>query len=413
MKLTREEELMLKGKEGYAVQKSMEILVALGTIYEAEKMVPVNHVHLTGLTIDPGESGGLFISEIAAQGARFRVPATGNILSLDPHRWREMGISEQVFKEQMELLSAYEKMGTIISPSCTPYLIGHTPRPGEHVAWAESSAVIYANSVLGARTNREGGPSTLAAAITGRVPCYGYHLDENRRGAVRVVVETGLEGTTDYATLGFFTGRIVQDKVPVFSGISRRVSNDQLKSLGAALATSGAVSLYHVLGVTPEARTERAAFGAKKPGDHQTVRFGKIELEETLAELSKATERKIDLVVTGCPHVSITEIREIVRLVSGKKVHPSAEFWVLSSGPVKAYAERAGYAGVLENSGVKLLSETCPLLIPASLYLKREYRTMATNSAKMAFYIPAIRGLTPHYGSIERCVEAAVNGVWR
>lgn len=264
MMLTKEEKAMLGGQSGYAVQKSMEILVALGEIYEAQKMVPVSHAHLVGFLTHEG--AGPFIQEMANKGAKFTVPATGNFVTFDLLHWKEMGISEQLFKEQMAILDAYEKMGAIISPTCTPYLVGHAPRMGEHIAWAESSAVIYANSVLGARTNREGGPVPMAAAITGRVPMCGYHLDKNRRGQVKIVVTTTLRSITDYATLGYFTGKIVQERSPVFFGIPGGVSCDQLKALGAALATSGAVTLFHVIGVTPEARTERDAFIQKAGG---------------------------------------------------------------------------------------------------------------------------------------------------
>ncbi|MFH1651579.1 MAG: aconitase X catalytic domain-containing protein [Chloroflexota bacterium] len=409
MKLSREEEAMLGGKLGYPVQKSMEILVALGEIYEAEKMVPVTHAHLVGFLVREGVRP--FVEEMAAKGARFIIPATANFVSFDLQRWREMGIPEEYHAEQMALLKAYEQMGAIISPTCAPYQVGHAPGLGEHVSWAESSAVIFANSVLGARTNREGGPVPLAAAITGRTPFCGYHLDEKRWGEVRVVVTTELRGNTDFATLGYFTGGIVQERSPVFTGITGSVSRDQLKFLGAALATSGAVTLFHVAGVTPEAPTEAAAFGGKKPDE--TIEFGRRELEQTAAELSAAAGNGLDMVVIGCPHASINEIKTIAGLLEGRRVHSGVAFWVLTSVPVKAYAERAGYARTLAEAGVQIICETCPLVMPDDYFPQHGHRTFATNSAKMAFYLRTHNVMMPHYGPLERCVDAAVSGVWR
>jgi len=287
----------------------------------------------------------------------------------------------------------------------------------EHIAWSESSAINFANSVLGARTNREGGPSSFAAAITGRVPEYGYHLDQNRYGDLKIVVTAQLKHLHDYGTLGYFTGKIAEGKIPVFIGIPPTVSQDSLKLLGASAASSGSVALYHIVGVTPEALTEEHAFGRKKIKGEQTFEFGERELRETEESLSKAPGREIDVVVFGCPHVSISELREIAQLLSGKKLKYGVELWISTSRMVKTYAELMGYADIIEASGAKITSGVCPLHIPRGLPKDKRPRIVATNSPKLVTYITMMvdpgQDIFPYYGSQERCINAAVTGMWR
>jgi len=413
MRLTKEENDMLAGKYGYPVQKSMEILVSLGECYNAEKMIPITSAHLLPNIGMLGKGGALFIQEIADRGGKFVVPSTTNPSSIDPSAWKEFGISEEFADEQIKLNKAFTDMGTFLCDTCTPYVVGHVPRMRDHVAWNESSAIIFANSVLGARTNREGGPSALAAALTGRVPEYGYHLDQNRYGDLRILVTAKLEHLHDYGTLGFFTGRVAEDRVPVFAGTPASVSWDELKLLGAAAATSGSVTLYHVVGITPEAPTEAVAFGGKKPQEWPTVEFGEKELRETEESLSKATAREVDLVAFGCPHASITEIREIARLLSGRKLKSGVELWVSTSRIVKAYAEMMGYVDIIEASGARVTCHTCPLSPYEGFLEDLGHRTIATNSPKLACYVGQGQDVLPYYGSLERCVEAAVSGIWR
>jgi predicted aconitase len=264
MRLTKEEKEMLEGIHGYPVQKSMEILVGLGECFDAEKMIPVSSAHILSTLGGIGEGGNLFIQEMANKGGKFTIFTDTNPLSIEPWLWKDFGISEEFAQEEISLNNTCSKMGAFLCNTCTPYLIGHNPQFRQHVAWNESSAIVFANSVLGARTNREGGPSALAAALTGRVPEYGYHLDRNRHGNFGVVVNATLNHLHDYGTLGYFIGKIAEDKVPVFFGIPHSVHWDELKHLGAAVATSGSVALFHVIGVTPEALTEEAAFGPRR-----------------------------------------------------------------------------------------------------------------------------------------------------
>jgi predicted aconitase len=360
-----------------------------------------------------GKGGGIFILDLACRGAKFIVPSTTNPSSIDPYAWKDFGIPEEIADEQTKLNKAFSDMGAFLCDTCTPYLVGHVPRMREHVAWNESSAIVFANSVLGARTNREGGPSALAAALTGRVPEYGYHLAQNRHGDLKIHVTARLEQQHHYGTLGFFAGKIAGDKIPVFTGMPGSISWDELKLLGAAAATSGSITLYHIVGITPEAPTEAAAFGEKKPEECPTVEFGENELRETEESLSYSKTKEVSLVAFGCPHASITEIREIARLLSDKKLNSGVELWVSTSSIVKAYADMMGYTGIIEASGAKVTCHICPLT-PYEGFLKDlGHRTIATNSPKLATYVDQGQDVSPYYGSMERCIKAAFSGIWR
>ncbi len=413
MRLTKEENEMLEGKFGYPVQKSMEILVGLGECYDAQRMIPVSSAHLLG-SLSIGKAGASFNEQLAAKGGKFVTFTDANPLSIEPYQWKALGFPEALVTEQMAIINNYAGMGLFLANTCTPYLVGHSPRPGEHIAWSESSAVVFANSVLGARTNREGGFSSLAAALTGRVPEYGYHLDRNRQGELEIVVTAQLEGIHDYGALGFFAGKMAGDRVSVFSGIPTSVSQDELKHLGAATAASGSVSLFHVVGVTPEAPTREAVLGNRSAGVCERFEFGLRELKDTRQSLFKATETATDLVVFGCPHASINELKEFAGLLSGRKLKPGIELWISTSQPIKGYAEKMGYAAVIEASGSRILCETCPAAMPWGFLKGRGHQVTATNSAQLAFYLSGGQhGLKPQYGSAQRCVEAAVTGQWR
>jgi len=414
MRLTKKENEMLEGKHGYPVQKSMEILVGLGECFDAKKMLPVTSAHIIPNRSPLGKGGALFVQDLADRGGKFAIPTHTNPLGVDAWSWQYFRTPENFAREQMAVDNALAKMGAFLCNTCTPYLVGHVPRMHEHVAWNESSAIIFANSVFGARTNREGGPSALAAGLTGVVPEYGYHLDQNRYGDLRVLVTAKLNHLHDYGTLGYFTGKIAEDRVPVFIGIPPSVTWDALKQLGAAAAISGSVTLYHAVGVTPEAPTEEAAFGGKKAKDWQTIEFGEKELRENEELLSKATVREVDIVMLGCPHASITELREIARHLSGKKVKSGVELWISTSRMVKDYAEAMGYINTIEASGAKVICNACPHTVSAGFLENLGPRVVATNSAKMTLScIAEGQDVLPYYGSLERCIAVAISGIWR
>ena len=401
--LTPEEQAMLAGEAGPGVQRAMEIVVALGRIYGAADLVPVASVQVSGVSYkNLGEAGLEFLEAWAAQGARARVPATLNPAGMDLLTWRELGFSEEFARRQEAVIAAYEALGITPVCTCTPYLMGIVPEYGQHVAWAESSAVSYANSVLGARTNREGGPSALAAAITGRTARYGLHLDQNRRATVVVEVCYPIQSKADLGALGYLVGQQVKSSVPYF----RLAAGDSalwtwgLKTLGAAMAASGAVALFHVEGITPEACAQDViAPGAK------TLRVNDLELG--YLALNGSSE-KVDLVSLGCPHASLAEIRAVADYVDGRSV--KASLWITTARATREAAESAGLVDCIEAAGGRVVADTCMVVAPAA---DLGFRTLATNSAKMAYYAPSHSGLSVRFGTMEQCLEAAVHGRWR
>ncbi len=403
---------MLDGGSGYPVQKSMEILVALGEAYDADVMIPVNHVHLaTGAILVAGDGWSKFIREMADSGGRMVVRATTNPSSIDPLIHKELGISNTLAENQMRYSENLGRLGAVLCHTCAPYLIGFIPRMGEHIVSGESSNIAYMNSVLGVRTERAGAPLGLAAALTGRIPYYGLYETEKRRGDVLIRVKATLSDPADFGLLGHCIGDRLTDAIPVFDGLPLSSPNEALKQLGAALNSSGAVPLFHIVGVTPEAPTLEAAFQGIT-ADRILEITGK-DLAETRQYLNSTTGAP-NWIALGCPHASIWEIRELMDRLDGRRIHGDVEFWVCAAEPVRTYAERMGYRSALEKSGVKIVCETCPAIAPADEIASRlgKETVMATNSAKLAHYMPSEWGIKSLYGSTQACVEAAVTGKW-
>lgn len=413
MYLTKEETRMLNGDRGDAVKKAMEILVALGESFGAKRLVPINNVHMAGSSVLVAEEAGTrFVEDIRTQGGTFVTNVTTNPTAVDPTQWQKIGIPESDSILQTRLTDAYAGMGANTCNTCIPYLVGNTPRFGEHMAWGESSAVVYANSVCGARTNREGGPSGLASALTGRTPEYGFHLSENRYGKFLIKVETPLNDMTDYGTLGCFAGKIAGQDTPVFTGLPVSPTLEQVKALSAALASSGAVSMFHAVGVTPEAPSLEAAFGGKEP--EKVLVFDLAEKQKVEAFLNKESSDRVDWIQIGCPNASVQEIREVAQALDGKKIHPDITLWVTTAGAMYAMAERMGYIKTIEDAGGVIVRETCPFLARSRVIAPNKgFKTLTTNSAKMAFYAPGQFGLPTHYGNLDRVMQAAIDGVWR
>ena len=375
MYLSRDEERMLAGEEGEAVRKSMEILVALGEIYGAERLIPVKSAQVSGVSYKTIGDAGLEYLEDLALDAKVRIRTTLNPPGMDMEQWRELYVPEDFAEKQMQILDAYGKMGIELSCTCTPYLAGNRPAVGEHLAWAESSAVSFANSVLGARTNREGGPSALAAAITGRTPEFGLHLDENRRAAV--IIDVDFEPDYfDYALLGVIAGRIAGGGVPYFRGMKAPPSEDSLKSLGAAMAASGSVALYHVEGVTPE---YSKALPEEKGVERHTIDKKMLESEKE----RMSTARDVELITVGCPHSSPEELRNIAAFLKGKKRKEGVELWVYTSRIVKETEREA--VKIIEEYG-RVVADTCMVVSP----LEVRFHSVGTNSGKAASYLPGL-----------------------
>jgi predicted aconitase len=390
MRLTREEERMLAGEEGHATQKAMQILVALGKIYGAKRLVRVASVQVSGVSYkNLGDAGLEFLDGLARDG-RARVKTTLNPAGMSLTDWKSQGIGWGFADKQLKVIDAYRKLGVEISCTCTPYLAGNTPSLGEHIAWGESSAVVYANSVIGARTNREGGPSALAASLTGRTPLYGLHLDENRTPSLVVDVEAELAFPEDFSAMGYFVGKGTGDGIPYFRGI-QKASLEDLKMLSAALASSGGVAMFHIAGITPESGIEVKGIEA--------LSFTSKDLGETDRFLNDVGTP--DLVSVGCPHCSLAELNTIARLLEGRQAR--REFWVCCSREVKRESDRLGYSGLIERSGAKFALDTCMVVAPIE---DLGYKVVATNSAKACHYLRN-SGIKVRFMPLEQCVTEA------
>jgi predicted aconitase len=301
MKLTTEETRMLTGAYGRSIKKAMEILTALGKIYGAKKLIPVTSVQIAGVSYaNLGEAGLQFLSEMAEGGGKAAVLTTLNPAGMDIENYQALGIDEEFARNQIRVIEAFSHMGVITTCTCTPYLSGNLPHYGEHIAWAESSAVCFANSVIGARTNREGGPSALASALTGRTPAYGFHLEENRQPDLVFSVAAKLKANSHFGALGKAIGSVCESRgsriIPFITGIEH-ATTDQLKALCASIATYGGTALFHMDGITPEAPLVSIP--------EETVSITQADLDRSVDELTNAISSEIDFVSMGCPHLSI------------------------------------------------------------------------------------------------------------
>ena len=345
----------------------MEILCALGDVFGADRLVPISSAHVSGVSYKTiGDAGIEFLTDMS-QGTRVKARTTANPIAMDRQRWKEMGIPEGFAQKQMEIVALYEKMGVEESWTCTPYLAGNRPSRGDIIAWAESSAVAFVNSVIGARTNREGGPSALASALTGLTPRYGLHVDDNRKATVIVDVSSPLKGK-DFASLGCIVGEFAKDGIPYFRGLS--ASEDELKSLGAALASTGSIPLFHIEDVTPEhsnAVTDRL----------ERIDVDRKDLDEKADELS--SDEEPDLVAIGCPHLSMKELEELASIRETKR--KGTEIWLCTSRHV--YGQAKDLLNRLESVG-KVLCDTCMVVCP----IEERSGVVATDSGKAAFYLP-------------------------
>jgi predicted aconitase len=396
MKMTPEETAMLAGEYGRATQKAMQILMALGNIYGAERMLPVTSVQIAGVSYDNlGDAGLQFLSEMAEGGGKVRVPTTLNPAGMDIENWRSLGIPADFSEKQLRVLEVFSRMGVSMTCTCTPYLVGNLPNFGEHLAWSESSAVCYANAVLGARTNREGGPSALAAALTGRTPEYGLHLTANRKPAQSFRVTTILNDTSDFGALGKVIGEKIEASkaIPYIQGV-QSATLEQLKSFCASLATFGGVGLFHMGGITPEA--------SRYAPPSEVYVITQAELDTAIQELTDAKEDEVDFVSLGCPHLSIEEIARVASLLDGK--HVTKEFWITTSRPVKQLSDRLGHTQTIEAAGARFAADTCCVVAP----IQGRFKAMATDSAKACYYASSKNRFKTVFLSFDEVVRLSV-----
>ena len=414
MNLTDSEKKTLDGNFGSGPQSAMRLLVTLGEIYDADRMIPVSSCHVGGRSyLIGGEENIEWMTDLMEGGARFQVLTSTNPCSVDFNQWQEMGLPQELVENQSRMDAVYLKMGAVPLGSCLPYQVGNLPLPGTHFAWGGSAGATFVNSAFGARGNREGSPSVVAAAITGVTPEYGLHLKENRYGDVLVDL-SGLDHSTlnlsDYSAIGSYVGRVLGDKTPVIVGLPETLSQDQIRFIISPMPTAGAVSMCHLVGITPEAPTVEAAFGGKTPEDKITV--GPEEMQSAYDKLTTTQEEDVDLVSFGCPHCSITQIGEIARHLEGKRVHEKVRLWVATSSPLRSLAEQMGYLEIIEQAGGLVTTDVC-VAPGAPFHLVKGVKTVATNTARGAYFIPGACHVDVIFGNTKDCIESAITGKWR
>ncbi len=408
LKLSRVDREMLEGKRGEATRMAMSILVKTAEIEGAEELMDITRVHIDG-AVYLGESSLDFAETFARLGARVVVPTSLNAGPMDEEGWRNLSVSEEFAEKGLRIMRAYVGMGCLPTWTCAPYQSGIRPARGEQVGWSESNAIVFANSVLGARTNRYGDYVDLCMALTGRAPRSGLHLSENRRGQIlfrlTALPAALLQDDSFYPVLGFYLGKTAGQRIPVLDGLPTGVTEDQLKALGAAAASSGRVALFHAVGTTPEAPTLEAAFQGQQPED--VVQVDLTTLREYRRQMSTCSQGDIDVVVLGCPHFSKEEFTKLGRLVKGRDRHPGTRLVVMSSRSVRDAVKASLFWPELERFGVKVVADACILLSPM---LRAEDRVVMTSSGKCAYYGPGVLKRRVAFGSLEDCVESAVLG---
>lgn len=422
--LSDAEQAMLDGADGAATQKAMELLIRYADALGAERFVETNNV--AGV---PGSAPKWMKDHYAADGGDYRavfsrfdldsdevvdVPRM-NAFSchlqggMDPTLWEEQGMDEAAFANFQSDEAEVASHGIQILKTCTPYLAGNVPVMGEHCAWMESSAVVFANSVIGARTNCEGRESTSSAMLAKRVPDWGFHRDEYRKGQHHVDVQVPVDSVFEWGMLGYFVGDAVQDTIPVITGNISEQSLIRHKHFGAAAASSGGVEMYHMVGITPEAPTLEVAFGGAAKGERFIYdSAARKRIYDLLNSVGQSED--VDYVMLGCPHYSIEQIAQAAALIEGRKVHENSALWVFTSRAVKATADANGYTKILRDAGAFLMTDTCSAISQA---VPKGTKVAALDSAKQVHYLPAMMGIEGKYGTTADCIDAACTGKWR
>jgi predicted aconitase len=408
MRLTDEEKSILDGKQGAAARIALAVLVDLGELYDAEELMTVSQVHIDA-TLYMVDAGLEFAEKMAVLGGKVAVPTSLNPSSIDLQRWKAYRVPPEILPKHKRMEAAFLKMRATPTWTCAPYQNGIIPRFGEQIAWGESNAIAFANSIIGARTNRYADLMDICAAIIGKVPKFGLHLTENRNAKIlfrlKEITTQMFEKEAIYPLLGYLFGEMAGDQVAALTGIPSNIKIDSLKGFCAAAASSGAVGLFHMVGITPEAQTLEMCLHGNKPEKIYDITPELIKKAEN--RLCSMKKDAVDLVVTGCPHYSPAEFIRLAQLTSGKKVHSSVVFWVFTNRSVYAWIKENGILTDLTAAGIMVFTDGCPLQYPKETW---HFTAAMTDSVKFANYCFSQSGFDAAYASIEDCVETAVRG---
>ena len=408
MDLTAEDQAALGGERGPAIKMAMTILVRMLPAFGTNRLLDITAAHIDSALFQ-GEATLLYAETLAQYGARVVVPTTLNVSGVDEHGWQRWQVPREWAAKAYRQMVAYQSMGCKPTWTCAPYQESTRPKFGQQIAWGESSAVVFANSVLGARTERYPDLLDICAAITGRAPAAGLHLAENRIGQILVQLDNIplqlQQEDSFFGVLGHFVGTQTRNLIPVVNGLEAIPKEDQLKAMGAAMASSGAVALYHLVGVTPEAPSLDAAFKGQQP--IKTVHVTMLVLRQAKKQLTTHEGEALDMVVLGSPHFSLDEFAQLATLVEGQQRHSNVQFLITASRIVRALAKQKGFLSSIEKFGGTITVDTCILTTPM---LPRTVHTLMTNSAKYAYYAPGLLGSSVVYGSMIDCVRSAICG---
>lgn len=409
MRLSAQDREILEGGQGKARQVAMQIVLRMAHLQGATELIDIVQAHIDGC-IYTGSASLRFAQQLCEWGAKVKVPTTLNSISVDQRRWRALGIDATFGEPASALAQAYVDMGAQASFTCAPYLLDSAPLAGEQIVWAESNAVVYANSVLGAYTAKYADFLDICIALTGRAPKAGCHLPGNRHATLRMQVPA-LPGADDayYPLLGYHIGLLCGAQIPVVCGLEgAKLSKDDLKAFGAAFATSSAAPMFHIVGATPEAPDADTALGGKAP--QQRFEVTPQDLQDSWRELSSSAEPRVDLVALGNPHFSATECAALAQLLKGRQRHSDTQTVLTLGRAVKEQARANGDIAVLESFGVDLITDTCWCMLEEPV-VPVHARVIMTNSGKYAHYAPGLTGRQVHFGSLAACAETACSGL--
>jgi predicted aconitase len=413
MKLTAEERAMLRGERGEPVRRALELQLEVGKFYGARRFVPVTNVHMMGDIEVMGDGGLDHLKRLTGAGARCGVPVTTNARCFDFAYVERLGQDAGEAAKERELIGCLRRMSVATTDTCINYQTVYQPHFGERLAWGDTGTVIWANSVCGARSNFESGPAAMAAGMTGRVPEYGFQLDRHRRGTFVVEVAAALEDYAEWGALGKLVGESHQSyfSVPVFTGIRRVPTADELKHLGTSLASYGSMAMYHMVGVTPEAPTLKAALGGNRPSGRMRITGADIE---RVFRSYRNPDGSCNFVVFSGPQLSLLEMRRLAQLFEGRRVHAGTTVLATTGNGVLAQARALGYAQALEGAGVTILEGVCVYILQnlSRMRAANRWTNMISNSAKIVNTITAHKFNTI-LRRTEDSVEIACTGIFK